>query len=187
MKGGTQRANLAKSANINKTMDETTDSIDRTDEAMMRLALAEAREAERLGEVPVGAVIVKDGEIVGRGRNTPIGSCDPTAHAEIGALREAARRLGNYRLTGTTLYVTLEPCIMCAGAMRHARVKRLVFGAADPKSGVAGTVVDLCRGPGANHDLAVTDGVLAEECGDLLRTFFRARRSAAGGGAQDGG
>jgi len=172
-------------------MDETTDRMaetaGKTDEAMMRLAIAEAREAERLGEVPVGAVIVKDGEIVGRGRNTPIGSCDPTAHAEIGALREAAHRLGNYRLTDTTLYVTLEPCIMCAGAMRHARVERLVFGAADPKSGVAGTVVDLCRGPGANHDLKVTGGVLAEECGDLLRAFFRARRAAAGGAAQDGG
>jgi tRNA(adenine34) deaminase len=168
-------------------MDETTDSIERTDEAMMRLAIAEAREAERLGEVPVGAVIVKDGEIVGRGRNTPIGSCDPTAHAEIGALREAAHRLGNYRLTGTTLYVTLEPCIMCAGAMRHARVERLVFGAADPKSGVAGTVVDLCRGPGANHDLEVTGGVLAEECGELLRAFFRARRGTASGEAETAG
>lgn len=168
-------------------MDETTDSIERTDEAMMRLAIAEAREAERLGEVPVGAVIVKDGEIVGRGRNTPIGSCDPTAHAEIGALREAAHRLGNYRLTGTTLYVTLEPCIMCAGAMRHARVERLVFGAADPKSGVAGTVVDLCRGAGANHDLEVTGGVLAEECGELLRAFFRSRRGTASGVADTAG
>ena len=156
----------------------------------MRLAIAEAREAERLGEVPVGAVIARDGEIVGRGRNTPIGSCDPTAHAEIGALREAAHRLGNYRLTGTTLYVTLEPCIMCAGAIlgsdadTAAHVERLVYGAADPKSGVAGTVVDLCRGPGANHDLEVTGGVLAEECGELLRVFFRARRSP---GAGEGG
>jgi len=149
------------------------------DEAMMRLAISEAREAERLGEVPVGAVVVKDGEVIGRGRNTPIGSCDPTAHAEIGALREAANRLGNYRLPGCPLYVTLEPCIMCAGAMRHARIERLVYGAADPKSGVAGTVIDLCHGPAANHDLEVTGGVLAEECGGLLRAFFRARRTAA--------
>ena len=146
----------------------------------MRLAITEAREAQRLGEVPVGAVLVKEGAIVGRGRNSPIASCDPTAHAEIGAIREAAQRLGNYRLTGTTLYVTLEPCIMCAGAMRHARVARLVYGAADPKSGVAGTVIDLCRGPGANHDLEVTGGVLAEECGELLRGFFRSRRTRKG-------
>lgn len=151
------------------------------DEAMMRLAIAEAREAERLGEVPVGAVLVRDGEVIGRGRNMPIGSSDPTAHAEIGALREAAGRLGNYRLPGTTLYVTLEPCIMCAGAMRHARVARLVYGAADPKSGVAGTVIDLCRGPAANHELEVAGGVLAEECAELLRAFFRARRNAGAG------
>ncbi len=168
-------------------MDETVESTRKHDEAMMRLAIAEARQAERLGEVPVGAVIVRHGEIIGRGRNTPIGACDPTAHAEIGALREAAHRLGNYRLTGTTLYVTLEPCIMCAGAMRHARVERLVYGAADPKSGVAGTLADLCRGPGANHDLEVTGGVLAEECGEVLRTFFRARRSPAGVGPRDEG
>ncbi len=142
----------------------------------MRLAIAEAQAAERLGEVPVGAVVVRDGEIIGRGCNTPIGACDPTAHAEVAALREAATRIGNYRLTGTTLYVTLEPCIMCAGAMRHARVRRVVYGAADPKSGAAGTVLDVCRGPGANHDMEVTGGVLAEECGELLKTFFRARR-----------
>jgi tRNA(adenine34) deaminase len=156
------------------------------DEGFMRLAIAEARQAERLGEVPVGAVVVQDGEVIGRGRNTPIGSCDPTAHAEIGALREATHRLGNYRLTGTTLYVTLEPCIMCAGAMRHARVARLVYGAADPKSGAAGTVIGLYRGPGANHDLVVTGGVLAEECGELLRAFFRSRRPPAGR-STDGG
>jgi tRNA(adenine34) deaminase len=175
-------ANLAKSATINKMTEER----QADDEGFMRLALAEARAAERLGEVPVGAVLVQHGEVIGRGRNTPIGASDPTAHAEIGALREAARRLGNYRLTATTLYVTLEPCIMCAGAMRHARVARLVYGAADPKSGVAGTVMDLCRGPGANHDLAVTGGVLAEECGELLRAFFRTRRSPAGR-SPDGG
>jgi len=181
MEGGAQRANLAKSATINKMTEENQAG----DEGYMRLAIAEAREAERLGEVPVGAVLVQDGEVIGRGRNTPIGSCDPTAHAEIGALREAAHRLGNYRLPGTTVYVTLEPCIMCAGAMRHARVARLVYGAADPKSGVAGTVIDLCRGPGANHDLAVAGGVLAEDCGELLSAFFRSRRPA-GRAADDG-
>ncbi len=148
------------------------------DESMMRLALAEAREAERLGEVPVGAVVVLDGRVIGRGRNTPILSRDPTAHAEISALRKAAATIGNYRLTGATLYVTLEPCIMCAGAMRHARIGRLVFGAADPKSGATGTVLDLSRGPGANHDMSVQGGVLAGECGELLREFFRARRGA---------
>jgi tRNA(adenine34) deaminase len=143
---------------------------------MMRLAIAEAREAESAGEVPVGAVLVRDGEIIGRGRNMPIGTCDPTAHAEVGALREAAIRLGNYRLPGSILYVTLEPCIMCAGALRHARIARVVYGAADPKSGAAGTVIDVCRGAGANHDMEVTGGVLADECGDLLRAFFRSRR-----------
>lgn len=147
-----------------------------SDESMMRLALAEAREAERLGEVPVGAIVAHEGRVIGRGRNCPIGSTDPTAHAEILALREAARTLGNYRLTGATLYVTLEPCIMCAGALRHARIARLVYGAPDPKSGAAGTVLDLSRGPGANHDIEVAGGVLDVECGEMLRQFFRPRR-----------
>jgi tRNA(adenine34) deaminase len=146
------------------------------DEAFMRHALELAREAAALEEVPVGAVIVKDGEIVGEGYNRPISSRDPTAHAEIVALREAARRMGNYRLTDTTLYVTLEPCVMCAGAMIHARVARLVFGARDPKTGAAGSVVDIFSSKGVNHVARVTGEVLAADCGAVLSSFFRARR-----------
>ena len=142
----------------------------------MQEALALAREAEAADEVPVGAVLVADGAIVGRGRNAPIGSHDPSAHAEIQALREAARALKNYRLVDTTLYVTLEPCPMCAGAMVHARVGRLVYGCADPRSGAAGSVFDLVRSTVLNHRLEVTGGVLEDECGELLRGFFRRRR-----------
>jgi tRNA(adenine34) deaminase len=142
----------------------------------MQRALALARAAEAEGEVPVGAVLVKDGEIVAEGFNQPISSCDPTAHAEIVVLRAAAAQLGNYRLPGSTLYVTLEPCPMCAGAMVHARVERLVFAAADPRTGSAGSVFDLVRSEELNHRLEVGSGVLAEESGALLRTFFRARR-----------
>ena len=146
------------------------------DLAFMQQALSLAREAEAAGEVPVGAVLVLDGEIIGRGRNGPIGASDPTAHAEILALRQAASHLGNYRLPGTTLYVTLEPCPMCAGALVHARVQRLVFGAADPRAGAAGTVFDLLRSPQLNHRLEVVGGLCEEECGRLLQEFFRARR-----------
>jgi len=146
------------------------------DEAFMRHALELAHEAAALEEVPVGAVIVKDGEIVGEGYNRPIFSRDPTAHAEIVALREAARRMGNYRVTDTTLYVTLEPCVMCAGAMIHARVARLVFGARDPKTGAAGSVVDIFSSKGVNHAVRVTGDVLAADCGAVLSSFFRARR-----------
>jgi tRNA(adenine34) deaminase len=146
------------------------------DEVYMRRALALAREAARSDEVPVGALVVKDGEIVGEGYNRPISAGDPTAHAEIIALRAAARRLGNYRLTDTTLYVTLEPCIMCAGAIAHARVTRLVFGARDPKTGAAGSVVDIFSSKGVNHDVRVTGDVLAADCGAVLSAFFRARR-----------
>jgi tRNA(adenine34) deaminase len=143
----------------------------------MQEALALAREAEAADEVPVGAVLVADdGTIVGRGRNAPIGSHDPSAHAEIQALREAASALKNYRLVDTTLYVTLEPCPMCAGAMVHARVGRLVYGCADPRSGAAGSVFDLVRSAALNHRLEVTGGVLEDECGELLRGFFRQRR-----------
>jgi tRNA(adenine34) deaminase len=142
----------------------------------MGRALELARRAEAAGEVPVGAVIVRAGEIVAEGWNRPIGACDPTAHAEIVALRAAGAALGTYRLTDTTLYVTLEPCPMCAGAMVHARVRRLVFGATDPRAGAAGTVFNIVQHPALNHRMECTGGVLAEECGALLRDFFLARR-----------
>jgi tRNA(adenine34) deaminase len=147
-----------------------------SDEHYMGLALGAAREAESRGEVPVGAVLVADGEVVATAGNGSIGDHDPTAHGEIVVLRAGAASRGNYRLTGSTLYVTLEPCCMCIGAMIHARVGRLVYGAADPKSGAAGSVFDLAQAPQHNHRLEVTGGVLAEECGRLLQSFFRARR-----------
>ena len=146
------------------------------DEKWMREALLLARQAEAAGEVPVGAVLVKDGILLGSGWNQPIGAHDPTAHAEVMALRAAAKSVGNYRLTGSTLYVTLEPCAMCAGAMVHARVAKLVYGAADPKTGAAGSVFDLTRTDKLNHRLEVEGGVLAEECGGLLREFFSRKR-----------
>ena len=146
------------------------------DEKWMREALLLARQAETAGEVPVGAVLVKNGALLGSGWNQPIGAHDPTAHAEVMALRTAAKSAGNYRLTGSTLYVTLEPCAMCAGAMVHARVARLVYGAADPKTGAAGSVFDLTRSDKLNHRLEVAGGVLAEECGRLLREFFSRKR-----------
>ena len=148
----------------------------RSDEDGMRLALAQARLAARDGEVPVGAVIVKDGQVLATGRNAPIAGHDPTAHAEIMALREAGRVLGNYRLDGCTLYVTLEPCAMCSGAMLHARLERVVIGAPDPRTGAAGSVLDLFAQPQLNHQTRITAGVLAEECGQLLKDFFRPRR-----------
>jgi len=142
----------------------------------MRAALALAEEASRRGEVPVGAIVVADGKIVGRGFNAPIEGHDPTAHAEIAALRDGAHALGNYRLPDCELYVTLEPCPMCAGAIMQARLRRLVFGAADPKTGACGSVVDLFADPRLNHQTAVEGGVLADECGALLRRFFAERR-----------
>ncbi len=147
-----------------------------TDIFFMRRALELARDAEACGEVPVGAVLVKDGEIVAQGFNQPISRSDPTAHAEIVVLRAAAAGLANYRLPGTTLYVTLEPCPMCAGAVVHARVERLVFGASDPRTGAAGSVFDLVRSEQLNHRLEVESGLLADESAALLTTFFRARR-----------
>ena len=146
------------------------------DNVFMGLALDLAREAGAAGEVPVGALVVLSGEVVGRGSNQPIGRHDPTAHAEIMALREAATRLGNYRLPGSTLYVTLEPCAMCAGAIMHARIDRVVFGARDPKTGAAGRVIDLFAESRLNHHTAITGGVLAEQCGSLLSGLFAARR-----------
>ena len=147
-----------------------------TDEQGMRLALAQAQLAALAGEVPVGAVVVKDGQVIATGRNAPIAHHDPTAHAEVVALREAARMLSNYRLDGCTLYVTLEPCAMCSGAMLHARVDRVVFGAPDPRTGVAGSVLNLFDHAQLNHQTLVSGGVLAEECGQLLKDFFKTRR-----------
>ena len=146
------------------------------DEDYMRAAIEQAREAGACDEVPVGAVVVLDGEIVGRGFNQPIGRHDPTAHAEIMALRDAAKRVGNYRLPGCELYVTLEPCAMCAGAIMHARVSRVIFGARDPKTGVAGSVIDLFAETRLNHHATIAGGVLGEECGTLLSGFFASRR-----------
>lgn len=146
------------------------------DSGFMGLALDLAREAGAAGEVPVGALVVFEGEVVGRGFNQPILRHDPTAHAEIVALRDAAARLGNYRLPGCTLYVTLEPCVMCAGAIMHARIGRVVFGAKDPKTGAAGSVVDLFAESRLNHHATIVGGVLDEQCGGLLSSFFAARR-----------
>ena len=145
----------------------------------MRHALGLARRAEQEGEVPVGAVLVKDGALIGEGWNRPIATHDPTAHAEIMALRAGGRTLSNYRLGETTLYVTLEPCVMCVGAVVHARVGRLVYGAADPKAGAAGSVADIFKADHFNHRVAVAGGVLAEECGAMLTAFFRARRQSS--------
>ena len=149
------------------------------DERWMSEALALARAAGERGEVPIGAVVVSDGRILGRGGNAPIGSSDPTAHAEIEALREAARATGNYRLVGASLYVTIEPCVMCAGAIMHARIARVVFGARDPKTGACGSVVDLFADLRLNHHAQVIDGVNAQQCGALLSAFFASRRQSA--------
>lgn len=153
-----------------------------SDEEFMREALALARQAAAAGEVPVGAVVVKEGAVIGRGHNRPISERDPTAHAEVLALRDAAARLGNYRLEGCTLYVTLEPCAMCAGAILHARIARLVYGAADSKAGACGSVVDLLAESRLNHHATTTSGVMAEEAARLLQNFFSERRRAAGRG-----
>ena len=142
----------------------------------MREALALARQAGESGEVPVGAVLVREGAVVGRGYNRPVSGKDPTAHAEVMALRDAAERVGNYRLAECELYVTLEPCAMCAGAIMHARVSRVVYGAADPKSGACGSVVDLFAENRLNHHATVAGGVLAEEAARLLQEFFVERR-----------
>jgi len=147
-----------------------------TDEIWMRHALDLARAAEAAGEVPVGAVLVYKDQVIATGANAPIGSHDPTAHAEIRALRAAGKTTGNYRLTGSTLYVTLEPCPMCAGALVNARVSRLVYGAADLRVGAAGTVFDIVRAPEVNHRLEVTAGVLESACRELLQAFFRQKR-----------
>ncbi len=142
----------------------------------MQIALEQAKLAESLGEVPVGALVVKDGEIIAAAHNQPIGLHDPSAHAEIQAIRKAAKILGNYRLVDCTLYVTLEPCVMCTGAIQHARIAQLVYGAKDPKTGACGSVVNLMTEDKLNHHTAVIAGVLAEPCGDMLSQFFKRRR-----------
>lgn len=147
-----------------------------SDEILMRAALDEARAAADAGEVPIGAVAVLGGQIVGRGQNRVLRDQDPTGHAEIVAMRHAAAAIRNYRLLDCELYVTLEPCAMCAGAMIHARLGRLIYGAADPKAGAVGSVLEVLNHPRLNHRMPVTSGVLAEGCGDLLRDFFRERR-----------
>lgn len=147
-----------------------------SDLGYMRLALEQARAAARAGEVPVGAVLVYEERVIATGANRPISACDPTAHAEIEALRAGAQVLGSYRLTDTTLYVTLEPCLMCAAAVVHARVRRLVYGAFDPRVGAAGSLIDAFALPGQNHRVDVFGGVLEAECGALLKGFFELRR-----------
>ena len=144
----------------------------------MRAALAEAKLAAESGEVPVGAVVVAGGEVVARGHNRSESDNDPSAHAEIVALREAARKADNYRLTDATLFVTLEPCAMCMGALVQARIERLVFGAYDPKAGAAGSAIDLSDSPSFNHRFEINGGVLAEECGEVLKTFFESKRAS---------
>lgn len=147
-----------------------------SDEYWMRQALNLALRAQEEGEVPVGALLVLDNQVIGEGWNRPIGRHDPTAHAEIMALRQGGAVLQNYRLLNATLYVTLEPCVMCAGAMVHSRIRRLVYGAADEKTGAVGSLVDILRHPGMNHQVEIVSGVLAEECAATLSNFFRMRR-----------
>ena len=146
------------------------------DHQFMQQAIEQAQLAAVAGEVPVGAVLVRDGQVIAKAFNKPVGNHDPSAHAEMLALREAAKTEGNYRLPGSTLYVTLEPCVMCAGAILHARVDRVVFGAPDPKTGAAGSVLDVFSSKQINHQTSVEGGVMSEECGQLLRIFFKERR-----------
>jgi len=169
----------AAQAGLPALADSATAEAPHPDQRFMRLALEQAELARREGEVPVGAVVVKDGEVVAVGYNQPIGRHDPTAHAEIVALRAAAGKLGNYRLPGCELYVTLEPCAMCSGAMMHARLARIVYGARDPKTGVCGSVLDLFSHDVLNHHAEVVGGVLADDASSMLKSFFAERRAAA--------
>ncbi len=146
------------------------------DQQYMRLAIEQAQVAAQSGEVPVGAVLVKDGQVISKAFNKPIANHDPSAHAEMLALREAALAEENYRIPGSTLYVTLEPCAMCSGAMLHARIDRVVYGASDPKTGAAGSVLDIFASKQINHQTSVEGGIMSEECGQLLRDFFKGRR-----------
>jgi tRNA(adenine34) deaminase len=161
-----------------------TESVEDVDVAFMREALAQAALAEAAGEVPIGAVVVADGVVIGRGFNRPIGSNDPTAHAEILALREAARAVSNYRLTGVRLYVTVEPCVMCVGAIVHARVGTLIYGASEPKAGAVDSAIPALNHPSLNHRVEVIPGILADECRDLVQRFFQARRASSPSGVQ---
>jgi tRNA(adenine34) deaminase len=161
-------------------MTTDTDRLSSGDEDFMREALVLAARAAAEGEVPVGAIVVQGAEVIGRGYNRPISTHDPTAHAEVGALRDAAHHRRNYRLAGCALYVTLEPCAMCVGAILHARIARVIFGAADPKTGACGSVIDLLAVPQLNHHATSRGGVLAAEAAALLQAFFAARRSAGG-------
>jgi tRNA(adenine34) deaminase len=149
----------------------------------MELALEQARMAAAAGEVPVGALVIKDGQVAGRGHNRNLLENDPTAHAEIVALRQAAARLGNHRLTGCTIYSTIEPCSMCAGALVHSRVSRLVYGASDPKAGAAGSVLQVLNHPRLNHQMEITAGVLADQCSEILQEFFHRKRQTLGHGS----
>ena len=155
-------------------------NLDSADEAFMRRALREAQRGYEEEEVPVGAIVVQESRVVARAHNRPVHLNDPSAHAEILALRRAAKKLGNYRLTGCTLYVTIEPCAMCAGAMVHARLRRMVFGARDPKAGACGSALTVLNHPKLNHQVGVAGGVLAQDAASMLRDFFRTRRKKAG-------
>ena len=159
-----------------ETLKTTVNMPSEDDAAWMELALEQAALAAAAGEVPVGALVIKDGKVLGRGHNRNLLDDDPTAHAEIVALRQAAARLGNHRLTGCTMVATIEPCAMCAGALIHARIARLVYGASDPKAGAAGSVLQVINHPGLNHRMEVTTGVLAEKCSAVLQDFFRQKR-----------
>ena len=154
-----------------------TDERESLDLFWMQRALELAQQAESLGEVPIGAVLVKNDQIIGEGYNAPISQHDPTAHAEIMALRDAAHRLGNYRLLNTTLYVTIEPCVMCAGALVHARIQDVVFGAVEPRTGAIGSVFDILQSSRLNHQVNVRGGVMAQECAALMQNFFKRRRA----------
>jgi tRNA(adenine34) deaminase len=150
-----------------------------SDYDFMKIALEEAEEAYRLGEVPVGAVLVREGNILSRAHNSPIVRNDPSAHAEMLVLRQAGEKLGNYRLSGAELYVTLEPCIMCAGAIVHARVARVIFGARDPKYGAVGSLYNILTDRGLNHQVEITEGIMREECGEIMSRFFQQKRIKA--------
>jgi tRNA(adenine34) deaminase len=163
-----------------ETRKNTVDMRSPDDAVWMEQALGQARLAADAGEVPVGALVIKNDEIVGQGHNRNLLDRDPTAHAEIVALRQAAARIGNYRLEDCTVYATIEPCSMCAGALIHARVSRLVYGASDPKAGAAGSVLQVLNHPALNHKMEVTTGVLAEKCSDILQEFFRRKRKIVG-------
>jgi tRNA(adenine34) deaminase len=165
---------------MTETRKNTADTRVGEDAAWMALALEQARMAAEAGEVPVGALVIKDGEIVGKGHNRNLLDNDPTAHAEIIALRQAAARLGNHRLSGCVMVATIEPCSMCAGALIHARISRLVYGATDPKAGAAGSVLQVLNHPSLNHQIEVTSGVLSGQCSEILQEFFRRKRQRAG-------